>query len=225
MRQGDLDRLPAPRGRAGPAPGRCHRDHGGRAGDLAAMQATTTIPIVMRSGDSGGDGPRRQPRAARRERHGAVLTRRRPRGETLELLKEAVPGLARVAVLWHPPAPATSRTGEAQAAAPALGLRCSPMEVRDPEEFDDEFATMPRLGRRRALSCRGPIHARRIKDASLNFAATHRLPTVCGAGIWPRRGASSPMAPAVASISTRAATYVDKILKGTKPPISRWNSP
>jgi putative ABC transport system substrate-binding protein len=148
----------------------------------AAQQATTTIPIVMaEAGDPVGTG--------------LVASLARPGGNVtglsllspdlvrkrLQFLKEVAPSVTRVAVLSHPPYAATAvGLRLAQAAAPALGLTVLPMEVRAPDEFDDQFATLTRLGADALLTPGDPFtaaHHRRI----LNWAATHRLPTVCGA--------------------------------------------
>src|SRR3982074_742130 len=147
----------------------------------AAKQATREIPIVMAdAGDPVGTGL-----VASLARPGGNVTGLSVMGadtvsQRPQLLKQASPGVARVAVLYHPPAAATVVVlREAQAAAPALGLTVLPMEVRTPDEFDDQFATMLRLGADALFISGGPFssaHQRRILD----FAATHQLPTVCG---------------------------------------------
>ena len=217
--EGQLDRLPALAAELVRLPVDVIVTTGGVPATRAAMQATTTIPIVMaEAGDPVGTGL-----VASLARPGGNVTGLSVIGpdlvgKRLELLKEAAPRVARVAVLYHPPFPATVvGLREAQAAAPALGLTVLPMEVRTPDEFDDQFATMLRLGADALLTPGDPFtsaHQRRILD----FAATHRLPTVCGARCnLPRRGASSPIAPAELALYRRAASYVDKILKGAKP--------
>src|SRR5262249_43829985 len=121
---------------------------GGVPGTRAAMQATTTIPIVMfDAGDPVGTG--------------LVASLARPGGDVtglsvmapdvvarqLQLLKEAAPQIARVAVLYNLTLSATVLgLREAQAAAPRVGLTILPMELRAPDAFDDTFATMRRLG-------------------------------------------------------------------------------
>jgi putative ABC transport system substrate-binding protein len=183
----------------------------------AAMQATTTIPIVMaEAGDAVGTGLV----ASLAQPGGNVtglslispdLVRKR-----LELLKEVAPGVARVAVLAYPAFPASVIIlREAQAAAPALGLTILPIEVRTPDEFDDQLATMLRLGADALLTPGDPFtsaHHRRI----LTFAATHRLPTMCGARQLAEAGCLTTYSTSHAALYRRAATYVDKLLKGTK---------
>src|SRR5262249_44485402 len=138
-------------------------------------------------------------------------------GKRLQLLKEAAPRVTRVAVLYHPPS-AASVVGlhAAQDAAPELGLTVLPMEVRTPEEFDDQFAAMLKLGADAVLSVAGPFghaHYRRILD----WAATHRLPTACPERQSAEAGCLLSYGTSVAAQYRRAASYVDEILKGAKP--------
>jgi len=182
------------------------------------MQATTTIPIVMaEAGDPVGTGL-----VASLARPGGNVTGLSGMGpdlvgKRLQLLKEAAPRVTRIAVLYHPPAAATVVGLEAaQAAAPALGLTVLPIEVRTPDEFDDQFATLLREGADAVLISGGPFdaaHQQRILD----FAATHRLPTVCGARHYAEAGCLMAYGPSVADMYRRAAYYVDRILKGRKP--------
>jgi putative ABC transport system substrate-binding protein len=190
---------------------------GGVPATRAAMRATTTIPIVMaEAGNPVGTGL-----VASLARPGGNVTGLSSggpiAGRRLQLLKEAAPGVARVAVLYHPPFPATVlNLHEAQAAAPALGLTVLPMEVRTPDEFDDQFAAVIRLGADALLTAAGPFgetHRRRILD----LATTHRLPTACGAWQDAELGCLIAYGTSLAAMYRRAASYVDKILKGTKP--------
>ena len=119
-------------------------------------------------------------------------------------------------MLSYPSFPATAIIlREAQVAAPALGLTILPIEVRTPDELDDQVATMLRLGADALLTPGDPFtsaHHRRI----LTFAATHRLPTVCGALHFAEAGCLIAYSASHAALYRRAAYYVDKILKGTK---------
>ena len=97
--------------------------------------------------------------------------------------------MVRVVVLYHPPFPATVlNLHEAQAAAPALSLTVLPMEVHAPDGFDNQFASVLRLGTDALLTAAGPFaaaHHRRILD----WAAMHQLPNrvrraiFCGGGV------------------------------------------
>ena len=137
-------------------------------------------------------------------------------GKRLELLKEAVPGVIRVAYLWRA-GPASARLlHETERAARALGVQLHPVEVRDPYRFDQAFATMA-AARADAFITQpsGVFLSRHTQIVAL--AARTQLP-----GMFPERefaevggliayGASLP------ANFRRAATYVDKILKGAKP--------
>jgi putative ABC transport system substrate-binding protein len=191
---------------------------GGVPATRAAMQATTTIPIVMaEAGDPVGTGL-----VASLAQPGANVTGLSSMGpdlvgKRLQLLQEVVPRVARVAVLYHSPAAATVvMLREAQAAAPTLGLTVLPMEVRTPDEFGDQFATVRRLGADAVLLSGGPFvaaHHRRLLD----LAAMHRLPTVCGVRAYAEAGCLLAYGTSVAALYWRAAAYVDKILKGATP--------
>src|SRR5262245_17920593 len=146
--EGHLDRLPGLAAELVRLPVDVIVTTGGVPATRAAMQATTTIPIVMAdAGDPVGTGL-----VASLAQPGGNVTGLSGMGadtvgKRLQLLKEAAPRVARIAVLYHPPAAASVvYLREAQAAAPALGLTVLPMELRTPDEFDDQFATILRLG-------------------------------------------------------------------------------
>ena len=126
----------------------------GVAAARAAQHATETIPIVFTGGFI--DQLVGQGLVASLARPGGNITgltvhdpvemRKR-----LELLKEAVPGVTRVAYLWHATPPSTRHLHEVEVAARALGIQPHPVEVREPFLFDQAFATMAEIGR---ASCR-----------------------------------------------------------------------
>jgi putative ABC transport system substrate-binding protein len=122
---------------------------GATPGARAAQQATTTIPIV---GVSMGD-PVRDGLVASLARPGGNVTGTTFLGpelvpKRLELLKEALPGVSRVAILWHPGAFGEQTMGDmwkqAEASARVLGLQLRRVEVRGPDEFDRAFSTIIR---------------------------------------------------------------------------------
>jgi len=139
-------------------------------------------------------------------------------GKRLELLKEAVPKISRLGVLWDPDDEGSANGfKEYQAAAGAMKIRLQSLEVRGPNHDLDGAFQAATKGRDNALIVvRGPSlrrHAKRIAD----LAIKNRLPCMC-------EGSDSVEAGGLMSYSTsdtesfrRAATYVDKILKGAKP--------
>ncbi len=141
-------------------------------------------------------------------------------GKLLELLKESMPNLTRVAVLKDaalPSNPAFQReVPEVQAAARALGLTLQFYEVRDPKEFEGTFAAMTQTRAEALLMLPQAfvfVHAQRIAA----LAAKSHLPAVYPYRPAVEAGGLMAYAANVPAMYRRAATYVDKILQGTKP--------
>jgi putative ABC transport system substrate-binding protein len=182
----------------------------------AAKKATTTIPIVM---IAGGD-PVTTGLIASFARPGGNmtgLTVHHPElsGKTLELLKETFPHLSRVALLLEARGdPAAVR--QMERAAQALGLALQILTVRDPDEFPRAFQAAIE-GHAEALH----VSESAMVDAHLAqiaaFAAQSRLPTMGQLRLSAEAGFLMSYGPDIADLFRRAATYVDKILKGTKP--------
>ena len=185
----------------------------------AVKEATSAIPIVMvYSNDPVGFGL-----VASLARPGGNVTgltfTAGPElaGKQLELLKEAVPKLSRVAVLW---ASATFFSAaylrETETAARGLGLTMQFYEIRDPKEIDDAFDAMTKARAEALLLPQSDLnfaHARRIAD----LAAKSRLPTVHGFREAVEAGGLMAYATNAPAMFRRAATYVDKIFKGANP--------
>jgi putative ABC transport system substrate-binding protein len=186
----------------------------------AAQHATTTIPIVMAvSGDPVGAGL-----VASLARPGGNITglsSRAPEvsGKRLELLKEAVPTLSRVAVLWHRDAPVGPYLKETQAAAQALGLPLRALEVGSPDALDQAFATMTSAHADAlvVLPSAQFFSHQRVAERVAELAMTHRLPTMFGNREAAEAGGLMSYGPNYDDFYRRAATYVDKILKGVTP--------
>jgi putative tryptophan/tyrosine transport system substrate-binding protein len=185
---------------------------------LAAKNATKTIPIVVASaGDPVAIGL--VDSLARPGSNVTGLSQMSPdlAGKRLELLKEIVPKLSRVAVLWNPQNPtATLNWKELQLPARELGVQLHSLEVRSPNEFDKAFeiATRARAGALAIIP--DPLivtNLRRIAD----LAAKSRLPSIFHLREFVDSGGLVTYGPDRADMFRRAATYVDKILKGAKP--------
>jgi putative ABC transport system substrate-binding protein len=181
-----------------------------------AQGATTTIPIVMVAGDPVGAGF-----VASLARPGGNITGLSMMipelsGKRLELLQEAVGTLARVAVLRHRDAPVDPYVTETQTAAQALGLPLHVLEVRSPDEFAQAFAAMTRAQADALVVIpSGLFFSHRSQLAAL--AVQHRLPTIFLEREFVEAGGLLAYGPSMADLSRRAATYVDKILKGATP--------
>jgi len=186
---------------------------------LAAKRATATIPIVMVGvGDPLGSG--------------LVDSLARPSGNVtgpssmlaeasrkqLALLKDAVPQVSVVAVLWNPANPVWQAAAlrETEVAANAMGLRLQLVEARGPEEFERAFAAIT-LERAGALFVPADIifvrHAKQMAD----LATKHRLPTMFGFREHVLAGGLMSYAASFTVMFRRAAAFVDKLLKGAKP--------
>jgi putative ABC transport system substrate-binding protein len=195
---------------------------GGTRVTLAAMQATKTIPIVFTGvGDPVESGL--VTNLARPGGNATGLSSLGPElvGKRLELLKQAVPGVSRVAVLFLPGALGERTDKEmlkaADVAARALGVQPQFIEAsRDPDEFAKAFSDMTsaRAGALAVLpSNRFSREHRRLAD----LAAKNRLPAVYTAREFVDAGGLMSYGANEPDLFRRAATYVDKILKGARP--------
>jgi putative ABC transport system substrate-binding protein len=188
---------------------------------LAAKQATRTIPIVFAvAGDSITDGLVTS--LARPGGNVTGLSFLAPElvGKHLEQLKQAVPGVSRVAVLWQPGGfgerTEKDMLKEAEVAARALRVRLQVVEARGPADVARAFSDMTRA-HAGALTVLGSSMFTSERRRLVDLAAKHRLPAV-----YPQRefvdvGGLMAYGPNVADLFRRAASYVDKILKGAKP--------
>ncbi len=185
---------------------------------LAAKNATTTIPIVMIVSDD----PVRGGLVASLGRPGGNITglSRIPDvaiiGKQLQMLTTCVPNLSRVAVLRHPADPfAASALSEAERVARSLQIRVQAVDVRGPDELENAFAAMTRDRTGAVLAMSGPLNP--YKSRVVALAAKHRLPVLFQHRLWVEAGGLMSYGPDQVDLIRRAATYVDKILKGAKP--------
>ena len=135
----------------------------------------------------------------------------------LELLKEAVPGLARVAVIFDPATPSHGPSLEGgRGRGPALGLQVQSVAVRSATEFDSAFSAIVQGHADAVLVLTTPLFvagAQRLAELAL----THKLPSVFGPRYHVEAGGLMSYSPNRADYWRRGAIYVDKILKGAKP--------
>jgi putative ABC transport system substrate-binding protein len=186
----------------------------------AAKRATTMIPIVMLTGVD----PVEQGLIASLARPGGnitglsvmtiELTQKR-----LELLKEAVPSISRVAVLWGPISPLRSRTLERDAfegAARVLGVQLVQLEVHEADDLDRTFKLATEEGVHAVITAQHPVfHTYRTQIAAL--ALQHRLPLISGEEGVAEAGGLMTYGANITDLWRRTASYVDRILRGTKP--------
>jgi putative ABC transport system substrate-binding protein len=190
---------------------------GGRASDVA-KHATRTIPIVMSVViDPLGSGLVASLARPGGNVTGISLMTPDLVGKQLEVLKEVVPKVSRVALLWNPNNPGSAaQLREAEAAARALGVRLQILAARDPQEIDSAFAAMTR-GRAAALVVLADAILLNQRRQIAELAAERRLPAVYGPSEHAEAGGLMAYSANLLDLERRAATYVDKILKGAKP--------
>jgi len=138
-------------------------------------------------------------------------------GKRLQLLKEAVPRLSRVAVLWNAANPANARPWrEAQEAARALGVTLQSQEVRGPTDFERVFAAMARE-RPDALLFQGDGLTNQHGEQIVDFVTKNRIPSMFDQTGLTTTGGLMGYGPHLGDQWRRGAELVDKILKGAKP--------
>jgi putative ABC transport system substrate-binding protein len=190
----------------------------GTLGPLAAKRATSTIPIVMTAaGDPLGTGLVASLARPGGNVTGMSLMAPDLGGKRLELLRELLPGLARVAVLWNAANPYPAIVfKETQAAGRTLGIEVQSLEVRGPDDFDGAFDTARKQRPDALITVEDPLtfsHQKRIAD----FATGQQLPSLYGLREFVSAGGLMSYGANNADLFRRAAGYIDKILKGAKP--------
>jgi putative ABC transport system substrate-binding protein len=191
---------------------------GGTPAPLAAKRATATVPIVMTA-------------AADPLGSGLVASLARPGGNVtglslmsadlvekrLELLKEVLPGISSVAVLWNADHPFSALVfKETARAAQALRIEVQSLEVRSPGDIDGALTTAMWQNASALIAVEDPLttdYRHQIAD----FAAENRLPAIYGLRMFVDAGGLLSYGADLADLYRRAAGYVDKVLKGAKP--------
>jgi len=185
---------------------------------LAAKKATSTIPIVAANSDNLVEA-------------GVVASLARPGGNVtgstridadfsakrLELLKEVLPKLSRVAVFSHGALGGDQEElQESRTAARDLGIQLQSLQIQEPNDFPNAFSEMiKRHADALIIITSSFTSAHRIQ--LIELAAKNRLPTVCGQALWSEAGCAVSYGPNLTELYRRAAYLVDKILKGSKP--------
>jgi putative ABC transport system substrate-binding protein len=182
-----------------------------------ARKATKTIPIVITSGN-----PVQQGLAESFAKPGGNVTGLSVllsdlSGKRVELLKEAFPKIARVATLWSSlSSEAVLGLNKTQEAAQAMALKLHPVNVQTRDDIEKAFANLPKTNVNALLVILSPqatLHSKIIVDLALR----HRLPGMYPTRQFAEEGGLMAYGPLIGDLYRRAATYVDKILKGVKP--------
>jgi putative tryptophan/tyrosine transport system substrate-binding protein len=190
----------------------------GTLAPLAAKRATTTIPIVIAAaGDPLGSG--------------LVVSLAHPGGNVtglslmapdlgakrLQMLKELLPAVSRVAVLWNAANPYSALVfKQTQDAGQSLGIQIQSVEVRDPNDFDGAFAAALGQHTDALITVEDPLTGDYRKQIA-EFAIKSRLPTMHGLSLYVADGGLMSYGANLADLLRRSAGYVDRILKGEKP--------
>lgn len=184
----------------------------------AARQATATIPIVFMShADPEGSGHVASLARPGGNATGLSLMMTETNAKLLEVFTEAVPGLARVAVMWDPATP-SHRPGlkEVEGAAKKLRLQLQSLAVGSTSEFEGAFASAARENAGGMLVLSTPLYiaeAKRLAALGLQY----KLPTMFGPRSHAEAGGLLSFGPDRADLWRRGAYYVDRILKGARP--------
>jgi len=188
------------------------------AGILAAKKASATIPIVFGAHpDPVGDGLVSSLARPGGNITGLSLMAPDLDGKRLELLKEAFPKVSRVAFLWQSGGPRGNLPlADMEAAAKALRLKILSLPVRSLDDFESAFARAKRDGAQALIATVGSVIATQQRQV-LDFAAKNRLPAMYLNKEWVDAGGLMSYGPSQTDQWRRAADFVDKILKGTKP--------
>lgn len=187
-------------------------------GDLVPFikEATRTIPVVMLTSND----PVESKVVSSFARPGGNMTgvafvSAETGAKRLQFVKEAAPSLTRIAVLWDPNH-ADGEYRDMEAVARRLSVQLQSLEVRRPEDFDGAFRAVTQ-GRAEALV----VVSSRLMNVNgpriLEFAGKQRIPLVTGWGPWVRSGGFMSYGPDLDVLVRRAASQVDKILKGARP--------
>jgi putative ABC transport system substrate-binding protein len=185
---------------------------------IAARKVTTTIPIVIPTAiDPVGAGLITSLAHPVGNITGSTILSAELSAKRLELLKEVIPGLSRMAVLWNTANPANALAWrQTQDAARALGVTLQPHAVQGPKDFEVAFALMAEERPDAVFVLEDALILQYLKQI-VDFAIEKRLPTVFGHRDPVEAGGLMSYGPQFSEMMRRAASQVDKILRGARP--------
>ena len=192
---------------------------GGTKAVKAAMADTSPIPIVMtNSGDAVGTGLVESLARPGGNVTGSTQISPQLSAKRVQLITEAIPGISRLAILWHPDHPNTPRMFQkVEEAVVAFGIELISVEVREPNpDFEAAFNQAVQEGSGALLVLRDPLtvkHQQQIVD----LAAKHRLPAMYETINFVEAGGLMLYGPSFDDLYRNSATFMDKILKGANP--------
>jgi putative ABC transport system substrate-binding protein len=184
----------------------------------AAKRATSTIPIVMALVvDPVGSGLVNSLAHPGGNVTGLSMMSTELNSKRLQLIKEAIPRLDRLGVLWNPDHPYHAKLADGlKAIAPAMSLRLIFIEARTPEQFEPAFSELNRAQAQALYVVEDPVFFSH-RASFLRLASNARMPTIHELRRWPEHGSLMTYGPDLSDLFRRAALYVDRIFKGAKP--------
>jgi putative ABC transport system substrate-binding protein len=190
----------------------------GTLAPLAAKRATSTIPIVMMAaGDPVGSGLVASLAQPGGNVTGMSLMAPDLGGKRLQLLKELLPGVSGVAVLWNAANPYSALVfKETAGAAQTLEVELQSLEIREPADIDAALEAAMAQRANALITVEDPLTID-LRRKIAEYAADHRLPAISGIRMFADAGALMTYGADLADILRRSVVYVDKILKGAKP--------
>ena len=182
----------------------------------AVMRASSTTPIVIVASDPLGSGLVTNLAHPGGNLTGLSTITTELGAKRLQLLKETIPGLNRLAVLWHQLSTIDKRVDELKAAAASLSIELKVVKAQAPEEFSAAFAEFRQARVQALYLIESPLfygHRRTLAAMALHA----RLPTMYSTKVFPADGGLMSYGADFQVLARQAAGYVDKILKGAKP--------
>ena len=190
----------------------------GTLAPIAAKEATSTIPIIMASaGDPFASGLVTNLSRPGGNVTGVSMMSAELGAKRLQMLKELLPNLSRVAVIWNAVNPyATRDFKETVGAAQTLGVEVHSIEVRSPADFANAYEAMTRHRRDALIIVNDPLTGSRYKELA-DFAIKNLLPSISSYREFADAGALISYGADSADMRRRAASFVDRVLRGEKP--------
>lgn len=186
-------------------------------GAQAVQQATKTLPIVVTTGDPVASGLADSLAKPVGNVTGLSVLLADLSGKRVEILRETLPKLTRLATLWNPAERVAAPVfKETSSAAQALSLQLHSFEVQTPQDIEKAFVDIPKVRANALLVILSPLvtlHSKRIVEMALK----QHLPGMYPTRQFTEEGGLMAYGPLIGDLYRRAATYVDKILKGAKP--------
>jgi putative ABC transport system substrate-binding protein len=184
----------------------------------AARKATKTIPIVMVAvGDPIAAGFIASLARPGGNITGASLLATELTAKRLQLLKEVLPALTRLAVLWSAAnASVVQKLKQIQAAAPQLGVQLHTFELRVPDDLDKGFESAVQVGAQAIMTTEDAIQIT-YRDRVVELGRRHKMPVASEFGEFAQAGTLMSFGPSILDQFRNAASYVDKLFKGARP--------